>query len=412
MNFEVKLPHNMDVWALRAAGLVADRLTDLMVDCIEKKVSLPVELECRYFFSEAPVTARVTVFDFGRGGVPAYLKVQVPNAAIGKKIRERLVRYSVENDGKTVSDRERQAVLARIKSILKPDAISFDKLQGGEAVLSRRAMESLMQLCEETEHPWHELVYDLFWSKTVLNADRVFVGHWLIKLFAKERDPNEQIGMRLWFLAVPQIADDLIRLIKDRRYGDRRGPLCLALAKTKHPRAGVVISSVLKEDGVTRWALEALGKLKAGEHVETVRKFLRHPDADVRREAKRTLKKMGFPVETPPQPVHLVKKRIPIPKDMEEWSANLDIEDLASTLKKLTRCIDQGFGSDEVAEVAGVADEMKTDQTRTFRFPVSAKGQEGELWIEVFMDDIDAPDLAVYASPPVIERLRAAVDSE
>ena len=42
----------------------------------------------------------------------------------------------------------------------------------------------------------------------------------------------------------PASLDATIRLLENRRYGDHRGPLCLALAKTKDARAAGVIASV------------------------------------------------------------------------------------------------------------------------------------------------------------------------
>ena len=88
-----------------------------------------------------------------------------------------------------------------------------------------------------------------------------------------------------------------------------------------------------------------------------------------------------------------------LPKGLEELPTTLDIEEL----DKLARCIDRGFGKREIAEVTGVVDEMKVDQTRAFRFPVTTKAGKGEVWLLIFMDDIDDPDVAVYAGPDIIK---------
>jgi len=301
-------------------------------------------------------------------------------------------------------EREDKAVWAGIAKILKRDGLSYDEVMYEGGVLTPRAIEALMRFCEDTGPGRWWRIYELFHGRSVPKTHKVSTAQWLIKLFELERDANDQIGVGLWDWAVPEIADDLIRLIQDRRYGHRRWPLCLALAKTKDPRAADVIASLLGQGLNTRGALEALGKVPAAGHVDTIRKYLRDPDSDVRREAKRTLKKLGFPVETAPPPIHLVKNRRSIPKGLEEWSTNLDMEDLEPTLQKLARCIDGGFGKQDIAEVAGVVDEMKPDQTRAFRFPVTAGGHETELWVVAFMDDIDSPDVAVYSRPDVIEK--------
>jgi hypothetical protein len=248
----------------------------------------------------------------------------------------------------------------------------------------------------------------------VARPDREFTAKWLIEQFEQERDPDEQIGMRLWDLAVPAIADDLVRLLKDRRYRERRGPLALALAKTRDRRAADVISSVLDEEGMACWALESLGKLKerARPHAGQIRKLLRHRDSDVRRAAKKTLKKLGVSAEEPlpPPPTHLVKNRKSIPKGLEEWSQNLDMDDVEATLRRLTKCVDAGFGKTEIAEVTAIVEEMEPEQTRAFRFPVTAGGgKPGEVWVVIFMDDVDAPDLAIYAAVGVIKKYEKLV---
>ena len=46
-------------------------------------------------------------------------------------------------------------------------------------------------------------------------------------------------------------------------------------------------------------------------------------------------------------------------------------------------------------------------ETRFFRFPVATKAGKGEVWLEIFMDDVDAPDLAVYADPATIAKFDA-----
>ena len=135
-------------------------------------------------------------------------------------------------------------------------------------------------------------------------------------------------------------------------------------------------------------------------HIPKIRKYLRDPSNDVRRQAKKTLQKLGVAVEAPPTPRHLVKNRRSYPKSLQEWSSNLDMDDLVPTLKKLARCIDKGFGESEIAEVAAVAEDTPVEQTRTFRFPVRSRDRTGDLWIELFMDDTDAPDVARHSRTP------------
>ncbi len=404
MRFEIQLEGFISVWALRAAGLVVDEYQELFHAVLTDKVSLPREVICPYIFSDAPMNVRVTVRSFGQP--VADLNVEVDDQVIGEKIRETLTRYSAENHGQSVANEEREALWAKIDKILESAGITRDQLDRQQATHTRDSLQALMKLCEEVPHPRQGEVIHMFW-KPIAKADRAFVARWMVNFFANEKDPFEraQIGVNIDKLVGPEITDDLIRLIKDERYGWSRSGLCMALAKTKDSRAADVMESVLAQDGMTRWALESLGKLKASHHVEAVRKFLRHPNADVRREAKKALKRLGFPVEIPPPPVHLVKKRRPLPEGLEEWSTNLDIEDLNPTLEALAKCVEAGFGNQEIAEINGVVDEMKHSQTKTFCFPINSEGQSSEAWVELFMDDIDSPDLAIYARPKLIEKL-------
>jgi hypothetical protein len=114
---------------------------------------------------------------------------------------------------------------------------------------------------------------------------------------------------------------------------------------------------------------------------------------------------MGLPVATPPPPVHLVKNRRLFPKGLEEWSANLDMADLNPVLESVAKCINSGFGRQEIAEINGVVDDMNHDQTKAFCFPIIVEGKKSELGFVVFMDDIDSPDLEIHSSPRLIAKL-------
>jgi hypothetical protein len=48
---------------------------------------------------------------------------------------------------------------------------------------------------------------------------------------------------------------------------------------------------------------------------------------------------------------------------------------------------------------------MELDKTVIFRFPVTAEKQGTDLWLSVFMDDTDSPDLSIFATPEIIRKL-------
>jgi hypothetical protein len=428
MRFEVGLPGGIDVSTLYAAGLDAEEFQELSMAqfTAKKPPSLPATVRCPVR-SNKPIVASVTVFSFGeherigryvnkagkiivkRGKRPdsaTEIRVEISDEKIGRAIRKHLERYSFKNDGEGLVWKEHCALWNKIEKILKRAALSYSELEQGKAMLTRRAIQSLMRLGERIDPTGRHDIHSLFTEHWVPKTERGFVAQWLLKRFEFDPETDDQLGMRIWDNAIPEIANDLIRLIKDRRYDHHRGPLCEALAKTKHPRAADVIASVMDQKWMAFWCLSALGKVRGAErHIPKIRKFLRHSESDVRREAKKLLKKLGQPIDTAPPPVHLVKHRRLLPKGLEEWSRNLDMDDLLPTLQKVSRCVQQGFGRNEIAEVVAVAQEMKPDQTKAFRFPVSADGGKSELWLVIFMDDIDAPDLEVHGSPGIIRKL-------
>jgi hypothetical protein len=154
-------------------------------------------------------------------------------------------------------------------------------------------------------------------------------------------------------------------------------------------------------------AVECLAKLRARQCVGAIEKFARHRDPDVRRAVTKAVRKFGVAVAMPPPPIHLVKNRKFLPKGLTEWSANLDFENLEPVLQKLAKCVETGFGVQEIGEVIGVAEIMRPDQTKAFRFPITAKGKPSELWLVIFMDDIDSPDLEIHGSAEVIQNFEA-----
>lgn len=425
MRFKINLPAGIDLGTLCAAGLDPEGFTDLDVAVITGKATLPKELRCVYL-PDLSVKCALTVHRFGerenierwrdksgklvfkrsaKAKYGTHIEIEIDDDRVGRAVKKHLDRYSFENDGEILSWREHCDTWNRIDAVLKRDKLSYDKLQAGKGPLPRRAIEGLIKLTEEIDPHSRDNVHGLFDERSVAKSDRPFVAKWLIEEFERSWYADDQLGVNIWNMACKEIADDLIRLIRDRRYGDERWPLALALAKTKHPRAADVIVTLLGQGVNTRGAIEALGRLPAQKHIERIRKYLRDPDSDVRREAKRTLKKLGAAVETPPPPVHLVKSRKLVPKGLEEWSTNLDMDDLATTLEKLSKCFDKGFDKAEIAEVLGVAEEMPPERTKVFRFPVVAGKKSSDVWIVIFMDDIDAPDIEIHADLMVIQKL-------
>jgi hypothetical protein len=406
--FDLCFSRNRAGRALREVGLHIDPYLELerkMFAAMVSPVTVPsrkAEVICPYLLSTYPVRVRVHVVRFG---LPTDLRIEVPDRVCGARLREELTALAAKDAPNVEGERRHTALWGEIHKLLERRGVTLNQVRSRQAVLPREALLELIAMGERTPDNLRGNLHSL--CSWVGKEDRETAARWLISEFRKP-GADSQLGVRIMELAIPAVAEDLIELIQDNRFGDRRGCLCLGLAQTRNKRAAEVIAGVLNEPGVTRWAIEALGKLKAAGFADSVRPFLRDGNADVRGEAKKTLKKMGFLIEAAPAPLHLVKNRSKLPGALAEWSSNLDGEQLQPILQKLGNCV-EGFGSAEVGEILGVVEEMKVDQTRTFKFPVAHKGQAVEVWIVIFMDDVDSPDLAIFAKEDLICDLKAAM---
>ncbi len=301
MTFDVTLADDTAAYALAAAGLESLPFIEKSMDVLIEKLALPVSANCRYIFSDRPVSARVTILRDGGRVAPTQLRVELADDSIGRKVREKMLRYSLENKGDRVMAREIKELDASIERILEATGVSGRKLQDRMAALPRRAQEGLMQLYDEVEYAQRNRVLWPF-LMDVPKTDRVFVARWLIQCYESARDSDlrdriDEVFMNSKGLDVPEIAEDVIRLIQDRRMGEDRSGLCEILSRTKDRRAADVIASVLGEgDILTRVAVECLAKLRARQFVGAIERFARHRDPDVRRAVTKALRKFGVAV--------------------------------------------------------------------------------------------------------------------
>jgi hypothetical protein len=411
MQFEVNLPPRLDIWALRTSGLEVDDFLEIRCDSkyILGQMPPPTNLPLPYYLSEKPVFVRVSLLSSDRQ--KSRVRLEVEDSQIGTAIRKHLNHYSVENDGAGIADREHKELWRKINAVLATGEASYEKLQTGEAELTWPLMEKLIQLCKETARISRHDIRSLF--AYAARRDHEFAVRWLLKEYESEPDPDDRgdLSLRIWEIAVPAVGDEIIRLTTSARPGPDCG-LVMALAKIKHPRAAETIASVIHRKDMAWSSIQALVKLKASQYASLIQEFLRDPDSDVRREAKKALKKFGVgDIPTPPPAKHLIKQRA-IPSSLEEWSSNLDMDDVEPLLRKIAGLVDSGFGKSEIEEVIGVVEEMKPDQTRAFRFGVRFQKQKTALYVVLFMDDIDAPDLAIHSAPALIQDLSLQASRE
>lgn len=109
-----------------------------------------------------------------------------------------------------------------------------------------------------------------------------------------ETDPRWTVGNALEVLASPAIADDLLELATDRRYGRARQLVVLGLGRLKgDERVPPVLLDLLDDEDVAGYAVMALGKLKESRAAPRLRTLLDHPQPWVRREAAKALRRIG-----------------------------------------------------------------------------------------------------------------------
>jgi HEAT repeat protein len=119
----------------------------------------------------------------------------------------------------------------------------------------------------------------------------------LINAFRRVSDPSGMglrwvIGNALSVVADDSVFDDVAALARDRGYGKGRQMVVLGLGRSSDPRAVPILLDLLNDEDVAAHAVTALGKLKATAARERIRSLLDHPQALVRREAKKALAKI------------------------------------------------------------------------------------------------------------------------
>jgi hypothetical protein len=100
------------------------------------------------------------------------------------------------------------------------------------------------------------------------------------------------IGNALEVVADDTVLDDMMELARDRRYGKAREMLVAGLGNMSDERVIPLLLDLLKDDEVSGHAIMALGKLKPRAARSYVEPFLKHPNAWVRKEAKKTMEKI------------------------------------------------------------------------------------------------------------------------
>jgi hypothetical protein len=231
------------------------------------------------------------------------------------------------------------------------------------------------------------------------------VAEALLDAYPRTEHPavRDAIGSALSVVAEESSFDRMVALARNKDYGWPRWSLISAIGTLKTAKAEPVLVELLRDETAAGAVLVALSNRGAQLPAALIKPFLRHKDSLVRAAARRLLR----PPTAPLRP-HLVRSDEGPPESLAEWSAGLDLEDLGKALLVVGRAVGKGLGKAEVAEVVSVAEDMKRDETRWLRFRVRPGGKEFDLWLALFLDDVNAIDLSIHASQPLIDKLEKA----
>jgi HEAT repeat protein len=100
------------------------------------------------------------------------------------------------------------------------------------------------------------------------------------------------IGNALSEVADATVFDEVAELVRDKQHGRAREMLAVALANTKAPQAVDILVELLDDEQIAGHALMGLRKLAPPEARGAIERFVDHPKAWVRKEARRALAKI------------------------------------------------------------------------------------------------------------------------
>jgi hypothetical protein len=197
---------------------------------------------------------------------------------------------------------------------------------------------------------------------------------------------------------------DVGRMMLDKKYGELRDDFTAVLSKIGGPDAIAYLRKGAADPEIAFYSLYYLAKMRVEGTLELCEKALANPRMRSKEAIKETYQKLKRrKAKKPAGPSHATSE--PIPKGLEEWSVAVDLPQVSKVLRSLSRFVERGFGKAEIAEVRRAADELEVDQDARFRFDAQADGREVPLWIEIFMDDENAPDLCIFSSKNLIANL-------
>jgi hypothetical protein len=82
------------------------------------------------------------------------------------------------------------------------------------------------------------------------------------------------------------------------------------------------------------------------------------------------------------------------------FSINLDLSDVEPVMELVCRQVESGFSEAEASKVVALAKRLEVGEERGLDFAVTYEGKSGNLRVQMFMDDVDAPDVRFLSDIP------------
>lgn len=279
----------------------------------------PVKVTCRCEFEGKRFPVHLKVFDT----LPwARIEFDVGDPAQAKRIQHSLRPHSAED--RTCASYESWNVRQTTRKILGRHGLTFEGVYDNKDLMPHECLAALMDHFDQVnvKSRLRRDIICIFHRDAIAPEDRLWVARWMAKHLAATRGANDGSELVEQFangkLVLPGVADDFIAMLRNRRCAARDGCLFDLFVQTRDRRVLEVAVSVLHDEMLTEAALRCIGRRKARQHADHVRKFLTHAEASIRRQAKKTMKQLGFDTEPAPAPIHLLKKRTRLPKHFRE----------------------------------------------------------------------------------------------
>lgn len=90
---------------------------------------------------------------------------------------------------------------------------------------------------------------------------------------------------------------------------------------------------------------------------------------------------------------------------LSEASMNFDLDTLGPFLNRVSEQVDSGFGNEEIQALMAEVTGMEVDAEMQWNFTVVHRGDSTPLEVQVFMDDIEAPDVAFFTSASLAQEI-------